>query len=98
VSKDGPSRVGVQIGLADPRDGDAGLGRRSPQRSHHPQPIVGVLAAAVALHHHSLPGAEGDDVGPVLGSPDGLGRIGDRSREDTLDQARSDSSAAIGQL
>ena len=61
-------------------------GRRPPERSHHPQPVVGILPAPVALHHHPIPGAKGDEVGAVLEAPGGLGRLGDRPPKHPLDQ------------
>lgn len=84
--EDDPRRVGGKIGLADARNRDAGLGRRSPQRSHHPQPAFGILTATVPLHHHAIPGGKRDDIGAVRESPDGPLRVGDRSREHALDR------------
>ena len=50
-------------------------------------PVLGIAAAAVALHHHPLPRAESDDVGAVLEPPDSPVRLGDRSRQQLLDQS-----------
>jgi hypothetical protein len=67
------------------RDGDADLLGRLAQRSHHPQPVLSIFAATVALQNHLIPAGESDDVGAVLEAPDSSTRVGDWSREHPLD-------------
>jgi hypothetical protein len=76
------------------RNCDAGVGRRRSQAAHYPQPVLGIPAAAVLLHHHSIAVGESDHVGPVLEPSDGPRRVGDRSREHVL----VDKKAGVGWL
>ncbi len=83
---DHPGRVVIQAELAYPRQRDARLGGRPRQSLHDPQPVLGVLPVAVALHDHLAAIGEHNHVGAVGETPRGPGSGSHRSAERAFDQ------------
>ena len=82
--EDDPGRGSIEIERPHLRNRDSRRGGRTPQCSHHSQPILGVVMPTVPLERNLLAAGQGDDVGAVLKPPSGCGRLGDRLPEHSL--------------
>src|SRR5919204_666855 len=73
-----PRRIGIQVDVADVRNRDPGRRCWAVESLHRPHAIVGVLAAAVALHDDALAGPKRHEVRAILEAP--LRALGTRDR------------------